>query len=420
MESLQPLIDQINAWSAQAPLLTSAAGVIALLFFAFVVHRITRRLLMRGARHLAAQTSSTWDDKLIGFRLFRHLSHVVPALIIYFGINAFDDIPEGTAQLLKNVSVAYGVLFVVLATGALINALSAIYDDMPVSRERPLKGFFQITKIVIYCAGAVLVIASLVDRSPLLFFSGLGALTAVLLLVFKDTILSLVASVQIATSGILRVGDWVEMPQYGADGDVIDIALHTVRIQNWDKTVTTIPTHRFISDAFKNWRYMSRSGGRRIKRALNLDMSSVRFLQPDEVDRLRNFALLRDYIDDKRQALDDANARLDDDGNVNARRLTNLGTFRAYIAEYLRDHAEINDNMTLLVRQLEPGPEGLPMQVYAFTRSTDWGEHERVKSDVFDHLIAIAPEFDIRVFQSPAGNDIKSAFSRNVPTEQTN
>jgi miniconductance mechanosensitive channel len=206
------------------------------------------------------------------------------------------------------------------------------------------------------------------------------------------------------------------MPQYGADGDVIDIALHTVRVQNWDKTVTTIPTHRFISDAFKNWRYMSRSGGRRIKRSLHLDMSSVRFLKREEVDRLAKFALLRDYIEQKRAALEKSNAKLDDDGNVNARRLTNLGTFRAYIGEYLRHHDDINDGMTLLVRQLDPGPQGLPMQVYAFTRSTEWAEHERVKGDIFDHLIAIAPEFGLSVFQAPAGSDFRTFAQRDENT----
>ncbi|MEL7312575.1 MAG: mechanosensitive ion channel domain-containing protein, partial [Pseudomonadota bacterium] len=250
--------------------------------------------------------------------------------------------------------------------------------------------------------------------SPLLFFSGLGALTAVLLLVFKDTILSLVASVQITTSGIVRVGDWVEMPQYGADGDVIDIALHTVRIQNWDKTVTTIPTHRFISDAFKNWRYMSSSGGRRIKRAINIDLGSVRFLGRSEVDGLRAFALLRDYIDQKRAELAASNEKLEDDGNVNARRLTNLGTFRAYIVAYLKHHPAINANMTLLVRQLDPTPTGIPLEVYAFTRSTDWAEHEGVKSDVFDHLLAIAGDFDLRVFQSPSGSDL-TALAAHLP-----
>lgn len=412
IDTVQHVLEVIRAWSDEAPVIAGFVGIVGLFILAFTVHRLTRRLLIRGARHLASQTESQWDDALIGHRLFRNLSHIVPAFIIYFGVDWFDELPEKTVQIIKNVSVGYGVLFVVLAVGALINALSSIYERQPVARERPLKGFFQIAKLAVYFVGAVLVLAAVVDRSPLLFFSGLGALTAVLLLVFKDTILSLVASVQIATSGILRVGDWVEMPQYGADGDVIDIALHTVRVQNWDKTVTTIPTHRFISDAFKNWRYMSSSGGRRIKRALNMDVGSVRFLNAEEVDGFRAFALLRDYVDEKREALRKSNADLENDGNVNARRLTNLGTFRAYVLAYLKHHPEINSSMTLLVRQLDPTPQGLPLQVYAFTRSTVWDEHERVKGDVFDHLMAIAPSFGLQVFQEPSGGNIDKASDR--------
>ena len=410
MEFVETLLSRWHDWAGEAPVLAGFVGIVGLIALAFVVHRLTRAILVRGVHHLAAQTRSSWDDELVGFRIFRNLSHVVPAFIIYVGVGWFD-LPESTTAVIRNVSVAYAVLFVVLAIGSLINAFSAIYEQQPAARERPLKGFFQITKIVVYCVGAILVLAALVDRSPLLFFSGLGALTAVLLLVFKDTILSLVASVQIATSGILRVGDWVEIPQYGADGDVIDIALHTVRVQNFDKTVTTIPTHRFISDAFKNWRYMSSSGGRRIRRAVNVDIDSVRFLRRAEVDELHEFALLRDYIDRKRADLEKANADLTDDGNVNARRLTNLGTFRAYVSAYLRHHADINQDMTVLVRQLDPTPEGVPLQVYAFTRSTEWLEHERVKSDVFDHLIAIAPSFDLRIFQSPSGESVQRAAS---------
>ncbi|MEL7025513.1 MAG: mechanosensitive ion channel domain-containing protein [Pseudomonadota bacterium] len=409
MTTLDQMLDVLQEWNQRAPLLAGLVGVFVLILLAITLHQLSRRLLIRGARHLAAQTSSHWDDALVGHRIFRNLSHLVPAFILYFGVDWFDQLPSQAVEIIKNTSVAYARLFSVLTVGALINALSAHYERQPISRERPLKGFFQISKIVIYFLGTVLVLAALVDRSPLLFFSGLGALTAVLLLVFKDTILSLVASVQISTSGILRVGDWVEMPQYGADGDVIDIALHTVRIQNWDKTVTTIPTHRFISDAFKNWRYMSTSGGRRIKRAINIDIGSVRFLHRNEVDDLREFALLRDYIDHKRAELEISNQNLADDGNVNARRLTNLGTFRAYILAYLKHHSEINSNMTLLVRQLDSTATGIPMEIYAFTRSTEWAEHERVKSDVFDHLLAIAPSFDLRIFQSPSGIDISTA-----------
>lgn len=415
METLTQLIERFENWASQAPLLAGLTGVAGLLVLAVVVHRITRLILVSGTRRFAAQTKSHWDDELVGHGIFRKLSHFVPAFIVYFGVDWFNDLPEQTVAVVKNVSVAYAVLFIVLALGALINTISSVYEKQPVSRERPLKGFFQITKIVVYCVGAVLVLAAVVDRSPLLFFSGLGALTAVLLLVFKDTILSLVASVQIATSGILRVGDWVEMPQYGADGDVIDIALHTVRVQNWDKTVTTIPTHRFISDAFKNWRYMSASGGRRIKRALHMDIGSVRFLTPAEVDGLREFALLRDYIDEKRADLQEANADLTDDGNVNARRLTNLGTFRAYVLAYLKHHSGINPRMTLIVRQLDPTANGIPLEIYAFTKSTEWVEHERAKSDVFDHLIAITPSFDLRVFQAPSGQDIQGAATKLTP-----
>ena len=415
MDALTPYIERFEQWSEQAPLIANAAGVCGLLLFAFLAHWVTRRILIRAVTRFAAQTATNWDDALIGHHMFRHLSQIVPALLLYFGIELFTALPEKFAQLGQNIAVAYGVFFIVLAIGAFLNAISAVYDKMPVSRERPLKGFIQIAKIIVYFVGAVMVLAAVLDRSPLLFFSGLGALTAVLMLVFKDTLMSLVASVQIATSQILRIGDWVEMPQYGADGEVIDIALHTVRVQNWDKTVTTIPTYRFISDAFKNWRYMSRSGGRRIKRAVHLDVTSVRFLKPSEVDRFRDFALLTDYVDEKRDMLAKANADLTGDANVNARRLTNVGTFRAYVLAYLQHSDDVNQNLTLLVRQLDPGPQGLPLQIYAFTKSTDWGEHERVKSDIFDHLIAIVPSFGLRVFQEPAGADFRG-FGSDSPT----
>jgi len=419
MEDFQTLIDHLNGWSEASPLLASGTGIVALLAFAMLAHWVTRRVLIHNMARLAQETSTKWDDALTGHKLFRHLSHVLPALIFYFGINLFPGLPENVAKVLQNVTIAYGVLYVVLGAGSLLSAMNAIYETYPVSRERPIKGFVQIGKILIYGIGAVLVLAAIVDRSPLLFFSGLGALTAVLMLVFKDTLLSLVASVQIATSEILRVGDWVEVPQFGADGDVIDIALHTVKVRNWDKTVTTIPTHRFISDAFKNYRFMSMGSGRRIKRALYLDMSSVRFLSVAEVDSLREFALLRDYIDSKREALAKTNADLTGDGNVNARRLTNLGTFRAYVMAYLQHYDEVNQSMTLLVRQLDPGPQGLPLEIYAFTKTTEWAVHERVKADIFDHLIAIVPRFDLKIFQQPSGRDLVSLGVGSMSAKET-
>jgi miniconductance mechanosensitive channel len=233
-------------------------------------------------------------------------------------------------------------------------------------------------------------------------------MTAILLLVFKDTILSLVASVQLTAQDMVRVGDWIEMPQFAADGDVIDVQLHTVKVQNWDKTITTIPTHRLITDSFKNWRGMSQSGARRIKRAIFLDVSSIRFQTQDEVNHFTHFALLKDYVRNKEQELVDYNAGLatEVDAEVNKRRLTNVGTFRAYAFNYLKNHPRIHDGMTLIVRQLAPGPEGLPLEIYCFTNTTEWVAYEDIQSDIFDHLLAIVPEFGLRLYQKPAGSDL--------------
>jgi miniconductance mechanosensitive channel len=247
------------------------------------------------------------------------------------------------------------------------------------------------------------------DKSPWVFLSGLGAMAAVLLLVFRDTILGLVASLQLTGNDMVHVGDWIEMPQYGADGDVIDVALHTVKVQNWDKTITTVPTHKLIAESFKNWRGMSASGGRRIKRALYVDKNSIRFLTDAELERFKQFALLKGYIATKEQELAEYNAGLDyvTDAGVNQRRLTNVGTFRAYIVNYLRHHPKIHhEGMTLLVRQLPPGPEGLPIEVYCFTTTTAWVEYEDIQADIFDHLLAVAYEFGLRLYQKPAGADL--------------
>ena len=234
-------------------------------------------------------------------------------------------------------------------------------------------------------------------------------------MVFRDTILSFVASLQIASNDMVRVGDWIEMPQFGADGDVVDIALHTVKVQNWDKTITTIPTHRLISDSFKNWRAMSESGGRRIKRALHLDMSSIRFLGDADIERFGKFVLLKDYISEKKAELEEYNKSVTDgDPNLvaNARRLTNIGTFRMYVVQYLKANPKIHDNMTFLIRQLSPTANGLPLEIYVFSNDVNWVAYEGIQSDIFDHLLAIVPEFGLRVFQQPTGQDFQAAFPR--------
>ena len=401
------MIDELTKFHPLAP---AAAGLLALLLGAIVVDLVAKRLLVRMVRAFSRRSSATWDDALVSHNVFGRLAKVFPALIVYVGVQFVPDLPDGGVQLLRNVAMGYMVLTLTLALSSLLSAANTIYSAMPVARDRPIKGFVQLVQIVVWVLGGVMIVAAVLDRSPLLLLSGFGAMTAILLLVFKDTILSLVASVQLTAQDMVRVGDWIEMPQFGADGDVIDVQLHTVKVQNWDKTITTIPTHRLITDSFKNWRGMSKSGGRRIKRAIHFDVSSIRFLSREETDRFRRFALLNDYISTKEQELDDFNKTIEsaDDAEVNRRRLTNIGTFRAYTFNYIRNHAQIRKDMTLIVRQLAPGPEGLPLEIYCFTNTTAWAEYEGIQSDIFDHLMAIVSEFGLRLYQKPAGSDLDS------------
>jgi len=390
------------------PLLPPAAGVLALLAGAIIIDLIVKRVLVAAVRGLAKRSSQKWDDALVAHNVFGRLVQVVPALIIFGGVSFVPGLPEAVVQLMRNVAMGYMVLMLTLALTAALSAANTIYAALPVAKDRPLKGFVQLLQIVVWIFGGVMMIAAVLDRSPLLLLSGFGAMTAILLLVFKDTILSLVASVQITAQDMVRVGDWIEMPQFGADGDVIDVQLHTIKVQNWDKTITTIPTHRLITDSFKNWRGMSQTGARRIKRAIHIDVSTIRMQTEEEVDHFTRFALLKDYISNKEQELADYNKGLatEVDAEVNRRRLTNIGTFRAYALNYLKNHPRINTDMTLIVRQLGPGPEGLPLEIYCFTNTTAWAVYEDIQSDIFDHLLAIVPEFGLRLYQKPAGSDL--------------
>jgi miniconductance mechanosensitive channel len=304
------------------------------------------------------------------------------------------------------------VLTLALASSSLLDFINKLYQYRSDANRRPIKGYIQVVKIFICIAAAILIVASLIDRSPLILFSGLGAMAAVLMLIFQDTLLSLVASVQISSSDMIRVGDWIEMPQLNADGDVIDIALHTVKVQNWDKTITTIPTKRLITDSFKNWRGMRESGGRRIKRCLYVDQHSIRFLEKKDFKQLERLMLIDDYLSAKLKELRDWNTNLGTKEEVNYRRLTNIGTFRAYIARYLKNHTGIHKQMTLLVRQLSPTENGVPLEVYCFTNTTVWADYEEIQSDIFDHLLSVIPEFGLRVFQNPSGADLRGLVGR--------
>ena len=399
------MLEQLNSIH---PLLPPAAGLLALLVAALVANLIAKRIILRVVTVLAERSSFDWDDVIVEHNVVGRLVQVIPALIVFVGLAFVPGLAEDAITLTRNVTMAYMILMLTLAATALLSAGNTIYAALPVAKDRPLKGFVQLVQIAAWIIGAVLIIATLLDRSPLLLLSGFGAMTAILLLVFRDTILSLVASVQLTAQDMVRVGDWIEMPQFGADGDVIDVQLHTVKVQNWDKTITTIPTHKLISDSYKNWRGMSESGGRRIKRAIHIDVSSIRFQTREEIEHFQRFALLKDYIAGKQRELEDYNKALPMavDDEINRRRLTNVGTFRAYAYNYLRHHPKIRQNMTLLVRQQAPGPEGLPLEIYCFTNTTAWAEYEGIQSDIFDHLMAIISEFGLRLYQKPAGSDL--------------
>ncbi|NIM52041.1 MAG: mechanosensitive ion channel [Gemmatimonadales bacterium] len=406
----------IVGWLAEPTLAAQATGLLLVALAAYVADKLARKLLLTTVGRLVRGTTFRWDDVLHEFRVFQRLAHLAPAAAVYYGVKFLPSLPEAVSDFVANVAAATMVMIGVLAAGSVLSAVNEIYATTPSFRGRPIKGYVQIAKILLYILGAVLAVATLIGESPLLFLSGIGAMTAVLLLIFRDTILSFVASLQMASYDLVRVGDWIEVPQYGADGDVVDIALHTIKVQNWDKTITTIPTHRLIDGSFKNWRGMSESGGRRIKRALYIDMNTIRFLEEADIERFESFALLRDYIRRKKTELaaDAEGRRADPELVANARRLTNIGTFRAYVVNYLRQHPKVHRGMTLMVRQRDPTPDGLPLEIYAFSNDTEWVTYEGIQSDIFDHMLAVAAEFGLRVFQHPSGRDFEAALRGRV------
>ncbi|MCH8812324.1 MAG: mechanosensitive ion channel [Gemmatimonadetes bacterium] len=414
------------------PWLRAVGGVLSLTLLAWATNAVARRVFLRLVQRVASRTQSTWDDRLVERRVFHKLANVAPALVTYVGIGwalgvgpelladapavdlqgtSLEGIAVAGAILVRRVSLAWVVIVLGTVAGGVLHALNDIYtESYAEAKSHPIKGYLQVVSLVLYVMAGILVVSILADLNPVVFLSGFGAIMAIVMLVFKDTILSLVASIQIMSNNMISLGDWVEMPQANADGDVIDIALHTVKIQNWDKTISSIPTHKFISESFQNWRGMTESGGRRIKRAIHIDMSTIHFLSNEEVAKLSRFEFLHDYLHAKKKELDVANAREGPSEGVvpDQRRLTNVGTFRAYVLHYLHNHPTIHQDMTLLVRQLQPGPQGLPLEIYCFSNDTNWGNYENVQSDIFDHLIATLPEFGLEAFQEPAGSDLKA------------
>ena len=397
------MIEYLSPYLPQNILLNSLAILGVLAVISLIAFWVTQKVILTLLTKMFQKTSTQLDDIMVNQNVFTRLAYVVPALIFY---NFAYAAPQFTL-LIQRASLSLMALAGLLVVNSFLNALGDIYQQTKYSERMHIKSYLQITRLIINILGSVVIVAVLIGKSPALLLSGIGAMTAVLMLIFKDTILSLVASLQISSNDLFKIGDWIEAPQFGADGDVVDIALHAVKIQNWDKTISIIPTHKLIDSAFRNWRGMSESGGRRIKRSLFIDMNSIRLCTEELLEKFTHFELLKDYIEQKTKEVADHNKsnNINTAELINGRRLTNVGTFRAYIEAYLRNNSKIHPEMTFLIRQLEPTSRGLPIQIYVFTNDTDWVRYEGIQADIFDHLLAIIPEFRLKVFQSPTGKD---------------
>ena len=399
-----------------ASLFIDAILLIGVFFIAALAYYLTRAILKSVVSKVVTKTKNTWDDELLTSKLFLWISLLVPTVII------LNTAPEAVitehsgetifSNFIQMVSTVMIVVLAFLSVNSILNIIERIYRRYPVSKELPIKSLLQVIKIILLLSSIIFIIAILLGKSPVLIFSGLGAMTAIMMLIFKDSILGLSAGIQLSANRMVARGDWIEMPKFGADGEVLDVALTTVKVRNWDKTITTIPTYALISDSFKNWRGMSNSGVRRIKRSISIDMSTVAFLDEKMLNQMAQINFLKDYLAEKQSDIDEWNNNLPAEARnnpINARALTNLGTFRAYIREYVKNHPKIDDQQTLLIRQLQPTEYGIPIELYIFTNDNRWIEYESIQSDIFDHLLSILPEFNLRAFQRPSDYAVAGA-----------
>lgn len=385
----------------------------SLVAFCLIADWIARKLILVAIEKIIKKTKNTWDDILVEKRVFRNVAHIVPAVLIGVLAPVLYEGHTTWITLLEKVSDLYLTVGFMLVVIAFFKAFQFYLESRPFLKDKPMDSYMQLVRLLVYILGGIYIISILVGKSPLGIFSALGAMSVVLMLVFKDTILGFVGSIQIAANNMVKIGDWVEFPKYGADGNIVEIKLQTVKVQNWDKTITTIPTYSFVSDAFKNWRGMEESKGRRIKRSISIDMNSVKFCDEDLQNKLEGIDLLKPYFKSKKSEIYKSNKEKDSAHFANIRKLTNLGSFRAYLERYLDSIPEITKDLTFLVRQLAPNERGIPMEIYVFSTEQRWAYYESIQGDIFDHIIAIIPEFELRVFQSPTGKDFNNVFARS-------
>ncbi len=398
------------------PLSEQAAIYLKLLILAVALTIISmgawyfsKRLITRVVHGFFLRTKVTWDDVFVKEGVFIKLAHIVPAIIVNIGAPyVFGDFPQWIPAVMT-ITDLYIIGIIVWSINSVVSSSATILSQVPAFKDKPLGSYSQLVKIIIFLIGGVLIFSLLLGQSPIAFLSAMGAATAILMLIFKDAILGFVASIQMSAYNMIRVGDWVSMPKYDADGDVIQINLTTVQVQNWDKTITTVPAYAFISDSFKNWRGMQESGGRRIKRSINLNISSIKFCDKEMVNRFKKFHLIKEYIEQRENEIDEYNKvhAVDKSVLINGRHMTNVGAFRNYALNLLKANPNINQNMSIMVRQLQPTEKGLPIEIYCFTADVRWVVHEGVMSDIFDHLLAAVPAFDLKVFEAPSGDDLR-------------
>ena len=389
--------------------------LILLILASYILFRIAKAIITGPLYRFFRNTSVKWDDILIDHKVLYTLAHIAPALLVKVMapiiFRDFENLLPFVIKLTNIYLIVVGMSILI----APLKALEAMVSKSKVFLDKPISSYFQLFRIIFFITMAIMVLSELLGRSPLYFLGAFGAMTAILLLIFKDTILGLVASVQISANDMVKVGDWVEMPKFNADGDVIAINLNTVKIKNWDKTITTVPTYYFITDSFKNWRGMQESGGRRIKRSISINVRSIQFVDPVMRDRFKNYGLITKFIESRQQEIEVFNHvnKINTAELINGRRMTNIGVFRNYAIAYLKNHPNINQDMTLLVRHLSLQDRGLPLEIYCFTKTIKWGEYEEIQADIFDHLLAAATFFGLDIFQQPGGSDLARALNSN-------
>lgn len=394
-------INEILVWLSQYPWLEMLSAVMLLITSAYIADLVSKKVVIQGIRHLLLKIPSSRNSVMAQHSVIQRFSQIIPALVIMNGIDSVPHLSIKIVNLIEMLCQASIFLSLTFTVSEVLNVFNTLYQRSPNSRNKPIKGYLELLKLLLYIVCILMILGTFLKKDVFNLLAGFGAMATVLMLVFQNTILSLVASVQISSYDMIRIGDWIEMPSLNADGDVIDISLHTVTVQNFDKTITTIPTNKLITDTFRNWRGVALAGIRRIKRSIYIDQTSIHFMTFDEHQKLKDFLLLNHYLCQKEIELAEFNYSVNEQAEYNKRRLTNLGTFRAYVNFYLHQHQHITKNDMILVRQMQPTHMGIPLEVYAFATTTEWISYEGIQSDIFDHLIAILPEFGLKIYQAP-------------------